>query len=233
MADDWENSSADDDFGYDGESFGEEQLNKKGSAQTVDKEGMYHFDISEVTPELDTLTKDGKPKAAQIRFDMTVMKTVPGQSPAGHKLFHRISLRRKDGQPPKEGSITAALCLGVAAGVLEVIKKEGRSVTVMKGTTNSKLHHSLWQQLKGRQVIGKVKFEKGTDGYQDKYAVPYGDFWDPRDPEVASVPKDADALAAIGVTAAPAVATPPAANGQAAAPRQAAAPAGYDDLGDL
>lgn len=212
------------DWDLDGESFGEGDL-KKGGTKTIDKEGRYHLEVSDVTPELDVCDKDGHPRSPSVLFLMTVLKSVPDQSPEGYRLFHRIFLKSRDGAPPSDTAIKSALKLGVALGLLECVEIDGRSITVAKLTKSPKIPVKLWGEAKGRQVIGRVKYEPPTGDYKGKYAVPFGDFWHVSDPEVAEVPKDEDALAAIGVkavsTAAAGVSTP------------VAAPPFQDDLGDL
>jgi hypothetical protein len=235
------------DYSFDGENFDSEKLNT-GSGETVDKEGWYHLEISDVVPELDTLDTNGNPHTPQIRFDMTVLQTVEKQSPAGHRLYHRIFLATKDGAPPKEGTVAAALRLGIACGLLEHKEKDGREVTVVKSTQNTRIPSQIWKQAKGRQIVAKVKLEKSDNPkYKDKYAIPYGECFDVSDPKVVDVPKNGEALQMIGKVVTPASSTRPAAappaaasngNGAAAAPQQQAAPTGAapfddDDLSDL
>ena len=231
---DW--GTPDEDWGYDGENFGEGDL-KRGGTLTIDKEGKYHLEVTEVTPELDMCDKDGNPRSPSVLFIMTVLKTAPDQSPEGHKLFHRIYLKSKDGSPPSETAQKSALKLGVALGLLECIEVDGRSITVVKATKSHKIPVKLWAEAKGRQVIGRVKYEPPSGDFKAKYAVPFGDFWHVSDPEVADVPKDEEALASIGIKAS----STAAANGSANNATPAAVGAGAqqppfaadDDLGDL
>lgn len=225
---DW--GTPDEDFGFDGENFGEGDL-KKGGAKTIDKEGKYHLEVTDVTPELDTLDKDGHPRSPSVLFIMTVLKTAPEQSPEGYKLFHRIYLKSKDGSPPSETAQKSALKLGVALGLLECVEVDGRSITVVKATKSPKIPVQLWREAKGRQVIGSVKYEPPQGNYKGRYAVPFGDFWHVSDPEVADVPKDVEALAMIGAKAS--AGTPVGAAAGSAAGGQSAPFGGDDDLGDL
>ena len=102
---------------------------------TLDREGWYHFDISDVTPELDPLNKDGEDKAPAVRFDLTVMKSVDGQSPQGSKLFHRIYVGVAGGGPPAEGSKKAAFQFGLGIGVLTEVKDENGEASIVDAGT--------------------------------------------------------------------------------------------------
>ena len=78
---------AGDDYAFDGGSYGQSDL---GSGDQINKDGWYHCEVSDVVLDLDTLSHQGKSKSPSIRFDLTVLETVTGQSPAGSRLFHRI-----------------------------------------------------------------------------------------------------------------------------------------------
>jgi hypothetical protein len=242
MTDNWdEGGSATDDLDYtfDGEGYDSEKLGGN-SGEVVDKEGWYHFEISDVKEELETLTNTGKEKSPCVRLDLTVMQSVDKQSPAGSRLYHRIYLASKGGKPPAEGSVKSALRFGIGVGLLKYVEKDGHEIVVDATTGSTRISHKIWQQAKGRQIVASVKLEKGDGDFKDKYAIPFGECYDPSDPKVIDVAKNADALAMIGKSVAPPsskpVAAAPATNG-ASKPAAAPAPAGAapfdDDLSDL
>lgn len=200
-ADDWgSEAESNDDWGYDGESYDSESL--RGSSNVVDKEGHYHFEIVDVKPELDVLNAQGHPKSPAICFHCNVLHSVAGQSPAGHMLFHRIYLASKGGGPPAEGAAKSGLRFGLGLGLLKYTERDGREIVVEAGTGQSRIRASLWQQAKGKQFIAQVKLEKGEGDYKDKYTIPFGEVYYPADPKVVDVPKNAEALAMIGIIAA-------------------------------
>ncbi len=217
-----------DELVYDSGAYDRGDLDTGG--EQVNKEGWYHLEVTDVKPDLATLDNNGNPHSPQICFTMMVLQTVDGQSPAGSRLYHRIYLGTKDGGPPKDAVVKAALRLGIALGLLEYTEIEGAEVPVIAGTKNTRIPASVWRGAKGRQIVANVKLEKGTGNYKDKYAIPFGECYDPMDEAVAQVEKNIDALALLGKT-------PPAAPPQQP-PKQPPAPpkapfGGDDDLGDL
>lgn len=238
-SDDWGDGGSEQDFSFDGDAFGSEQL--KGSSNAVDAEGWYHFEVADVKNELDTVSNSGQPKSPAICFHCAVMQSVPNQSPQGSMLFHRIYLGSKGGDAPAEGSVKSALRFGIGLGLLEIKEIDGREVTVIKGTTNTKIPASIWQKAKNMQFIAQIKKEKDTDRGKGRHAIPFGEVYQPTHPDVADVAMNKEALAMIGITVAAgggAAGTPPkaAANGASAAkPAAVSTPAAGadDDLSDL
>jgi hypothetical protein len=221
------------DYAFDGENYDSESL-QTGGGDVVSKEGWYHFEVADVKPELSTLDNNGNPQTPSVCLTMMVLQSVDGQSPAGSRLYHRIYVASKDGTPPKEGTVKSALRVAKALGLVELTEIDGREVTVVKGTKNTRIPSKIWADAKGRQIVANVKLEKGgtVNGrtYKDKYAIPFGEAFDPSDPAVATVQKNADCLALIGKTSA----APAAGQAKTTQPATAgAAPFDDEDLSDL
>ena len=211
---DW-NDSVDsgggDDLFYDGDSYDSESL--KGGSNSVDKEGWYHFEITDVKLELDTLTTSGQKKSPAILFTCMVMQPVEGQSPSGSLLWHRIYLASKEGGPPAEGAVKSALRFGLGLGILKYAQKDDREIVVDAASGQSRIGKGVWLGAKGKQFVSHVKLEKGEGNYKDKYVIPFGESYHPADPKVVDVPKNTEALASIGINVATSNAVPPTAAG--------------------
>lgn len=176
------------------EQFSEESLvlsgegvsvSELGVGGVVDHEGWYHLECTEVTPETQTTNKKGAPRTPSVAFEFCVLQSVDGQSPAGSRLWHRIYFS------DKEGSRKAAFVFGLGMGVLKIM---GHNV-VDAQTGETRITMATWRACQGRQVIARVVHEKGTGGYEGKYAIPFGRVFGVRDPAVAHVPKNHDAIA--------------------------------------
>ncbi|HWA99357.1 MAG TPA: hypothetical protein VG713_12730 [Pirellulales bacterium] len=169
-----------------------------GGGETVDKEGTYHFEITDVVKELDTTSTNGKDKSPCLRFDMLVLETVKGQSPAGSRHFHRVYVAGKGGTTISEGAKKNALRFGLGLGLLAEITKDDRTIIVDKLTGLPKIPLSLWDRAKGMQCIAKIKLDKGDGKYDPKHEIPFSRVYQVNDPAVADVPKNAEALAMLG-----------------------------------
>lgn len=224
MDNEWANTEEMLDFELDTEGMSGDEVDT--SRDQVDKEGWYHFEIADVVNELDTLTDSGKEKTPCVRFDLLVLETVEGQSPAGSRHYHRIYLAGKGGGPPSEGAKKMALKFGLRLGLLKETE-EGSIVTADSNKTRFGV--ALWHLAKGKQIIAAIKCEKGTGGFQDRYQIPFNEIFMVDDARVAHVPKNKDALALIGKQVTPA---PPAA--KSAGGETASQPVGgTDDFSDL
>lgn len=230
------------DFELDTEGVSADDLSGKGEA--VEKEGWYHFEVADVKPELGTVNDKGKEQTPSINFHLMVLESVKDQSPAGSRAYHRIYLASSGGHPIKDGSRNSALRFGLGLGLLAAIpsdKEEGQEKIVDKATGSTRIPSSVWLRAKGMQFIAKIKYnppEEGSKYTKGKYEIPFGRCYQVDDPQVADIPKNAEALAILGKGGsngpAPTKATskPTAA---ASAPK-AAAPATVspdDDLSDL
>lgn len=233
MADDWDSfgGAAEEKFEFDGTGRTSEGGNN------VDREGWYHFEVADVVKDLTKVSANGKPKAQSMRFDMLVMHPVEGQSPQGARLFHRITLRTKEGQPPKEGSFTAMINFLTGLGLLGQVddpEVESGKSTVELATGSKKFNIvEVCERAKGLQCIAKIVFEKGEGNYPDRWSIPYGRVFAIDDPAVVSVPRN---KAAAKLAPKPAGATAPAATAKPAAPAPTpVAPSGaeIDEFADL
>jgi len=219
MTDEWANNDTEDFENYDMDSEGTTSDEVDKSKDQVDKEGWYHFEIADVVNELDTLSDNGKEKTPAIRFDMAVLETVGGQSPAGSRHYHRLYVGGRGGGPPSDGARKMALKCALRLGLL--VDRDGKIVDPTTGLT--KFGISLWHRAKGMQCVANIKLEKGEDGYADRYQVPFNEFFQVDDPKVASVPKNMAALELTGKGESR--------SGQQKPPESGTA--GIDDLADL
>lgn len=221
-------ATAEPDFEFSGEQYGQDDLDKGGM---VDKEGWYHFEVSDVEEELETLTDKGQPKAPALCFHLTVLESVPGQSPAGSRLFHRVRFGSLQGDPPTvgppaEGSVKAGLRFGVGLGLFEYRDVDGRGVTVDKATGSTKIGWKSFLAAKGRQIVAKVTMSLETGKYKSRAEISYGVCYPLDDPAVSDVPKNRQAALAAGINLAGKAATgaaKPAATSQQATAKQGSA----------
>lgn len=227
------------DGSFDLDGFDTEGLDQGGN---VDKEGQYHFEVADVVPELDILDKEGQPKTPSVRFDLAVLHTTPGQSRAGSRHFHRIYVGSSGGGPAKEGSIKSAIRFGLGLGILRQVEQNGKSIVVDAVTGLTRITKETWLRAKGQQCVAKIgKHEDKAGKYQTSFEIPFGRVYQVDHPDVADVPKNANALALIGKASAavqaPKLAAAPSGshgNGTHAPPVATAAPAaGWDNIGDL
>jgi hypothetical protein len=195
MSDEW-GQSAVEDFAMDASEISPSDL---GGGDVIDKEGWYHLEVVDVKNEFDLLSDKGKEKSPCVVLTCNVLETVKGQSPAGSKYFHRIYVASKGGGAPAEGAVKSALRFGVGLGLFFVIEKDGREFIVDGSTGSFKIMASTWQRSAGVQFVAKIKLEKSDDPkFPDKYTVPFGRAYDPRDPAVADTPKNKEALKMAG-----------------------------------
>lgn len=195
MADEFGNVDFDDFEGFDTDPF---DMNEVRSGDTVDKEGEYHFEVTEVVPELGTVKSKDNSKAntPHVKFVCTVMQSVKGQSPEGSKFYHRVFFASKEGGEPADFLKEQALLFGVATQVLREVEVNGKLVCV---DTNGekKLHPRTFAQAKGKQFIGVVKRGQKTDKYPNP-GLEMRKFFHPEDAQVEDVPKNRQALQMAG-----------------------------------
>jgi hypothetical protein len=186
-----------DDFDIATDGFNSDELDSGG--ELVDREGAYHFEITDVKPELDTVREDGNDNTPNILFTLTVLETVKGQSPAGSRLWHRIYVGSKGGGPPADGSIKSMIVFGKGLRLLKDIEHNGKKIAVDAQSGQPKLSLALWMRAKGLQCIGNVKKEEDKTGqYKTRYGLPFGRIYHPHDERIAHVAKNADALKMLG-----------------------------------
>lgn len=236
MSTDWDTAEATTDpdaFAFDGDGMSSDDL----GSDDVKLGGWYHLECVDVVPDLGTVNKQGKPKSPSIRFDLVVLQSVDGQSAQGSRHFHRIWVGAPGGGPAAEGSRNSAFRFGLSLGLLREIERDGRKAIVDAATGSTRITLNTWMRAKGMQMVAELKVQK-DEKYGDKIEIPFGRVHQVDDPEVAKVPKNAQALRLIGKGAAPANGTSaPTASKPASAP--ASAPAAQptttaaDDFSDL
>jgi len=186
--DDWaEKAPNEDDFVMDGQGVSQDDLG--GGA--LDREGWYHFEIVDVVPELDPLSKSGKDKTPAVRFNMTVRKTVEGQSPDGTNHFHRIYVGGKGGEQIADGSRNSAMRFGLGLGLLREVEIAGQKSIVDAATNAPRITIATWRRGKGCQCVAKISKESDPK-FGDKYQIPFGRVYRPDDPSVKDVLIDQD-----------------------------------------
>ena len=177
-----------DDFVMDGQGVSQDDLG--GGA--LDREGWYHFEIVDVVPELDPLSKkSGKDKTPAVRFDMVVRKTVEGQSPDGTKHYHRVYVGGKGGEQIADGSRNSAMRFGLGLGLLREVEIAGQKSIVDVATNTPRITIATWRRAKGCQCVAKISKESDPK-FGDKYQIPFGRVYRPDDPSVKDVPIDQD-----------------------------------------
>ena len=191
MAEEWANNDTED---FETDTEGMSSTDVDSNQGQVDKEGWYHFEIADVKNELQTLSDSGKEKSPCVRFDLRVLETVDGQSPADSMHFHRVYLAGKGGGPPSDGARKMALKFGLRLGLL---KEDGEQI-VTADTNKTKFGVALWHTAKEMQIIASIKCEKGTGVYADRYQIPFNEIFLVDDDRVTKVPKNKEALALIG-----------------------------------
>lgn len=245
--DEWgSSSSAADDVSFDTSGYTAGDL---GGGNLVNKEGWYHFEVTDVVEDLEVVNKQGGQKSPSFRFDCTVLCNVNGQSPAGAVLFHRCYVGAKGGGSAAEGAVKSFLRflrgLGSVEESKELKNEAGEPIMVDEITKQPKITAQAFLRCKGRQFIARVKKEESEGKYDDKFTIPYGNTYSPLDPDVADILKDADALRLAGydpakcgkVTGQPLSGAKPAGHGNGAAKGAAAKPQNVTtagpDLDDL
>lgn len=203
------------DFCFDSSSTSEEDIKSEG---WVDIEGFYHFEVSKVELNLSLLTEEGKEQTPHIKVYLKVLQSVPGQSPAGSMLSHSIYVGSKDGSPAKKGSIDSMYRFGIGIGLLKWSNINGKVVPVLASNGSTKIPVSAWKDAVTLQTIAKVTKEKGNRGgnqqpqqgqeaepqgkqHADRFVIQMGRCHRPDDPEYAHIPKNVEAMKALGMTA--------------------------------
>lgn len=190
--DEWGDTTEQADFSLDGEGFSRDDLGPGG--ETIDKEGWYHLEVTDVKPDLEVVNNKGGDKSPSICFHLLALQTVQGQSPAGSRHYHRIYVGAKGGAPPSDGAVKSALRFGLGLGLIAEIEKDGRPVMVDKSTGLTKMPVSMWLRAKGMQFVAKVGFKPAEGKFPAGYEIPFGRCYQVDDPQVADTPKNKEAL---------------------------------------
>lgn len=199
MADDWGNEQQEPDYSFDSSEHTKDDL--YGGGEMVAVEGWYHFEVSDVKPDLDLFKSNGEPKTPCVVFSLTVLESVEGQSPAGSRLFHRVYLAAAGGGAPAEGTIKSGLLFAVGLGLMEFRDVDGREVAFDLKSGKSRLDWKRYLDAKSSQIVAHVQWSKEEEGskYKKKLEIPFGRCYQPDDPNVPpNVSLNADALALIG-----------------------------------
>jgi len=252
--DGWGGTVEGDEMNFDMDSTGVSGEDLGSGEGQVEKEGWYHWEIGDVSPELDKVKDNGKFTTPNIRFDMIVLETVEGQSPANSRLFHRMYLCKVDKDSGdvseiSEGSKKNALRFGIGLGLLAEKEdgtivvaetlKDAKTGAVIAEAGSTKIPTKLWLFAKGRQCVSKVALEASENpAYKAAYKIPFSRVYPVDHPSVADVPKNAEMLELIGkgdLVKKPAAkgAKAPAKKAAPGKPAAAAQSAAVDDLADL
>lgn len=211
--------------------FGDIDPREESKGAHVDKDGWYHFCITNVKRNLDVPDT----KTPDILFRCEVMATKNDQSPVGSVVWHRIYPKSKGGQDAKEGSKQTMARFGRGLGLIRTVVKDGVEKYVHYKTGESRMPLSMWDDAKGAHFIAKVTMESDP-GYKPKPVFRFGEVFHPYDPSTEGQPRDIEALhedrEKVMELCPFAVEDSPVANAPSA---QTAAPSSNDDddLGDL
>lgn len=165
------------------------------STLQVDKPGKYHFEIAEAREDFSLTNKRSEPQAPHILCTCVVLHTVPGQSPRGSVLWHRINLGGKGGAPLDENGKRMTISFLAGVGLLK--DQGGKFIDPQTGTTAIDIA-TLASRLKSMQFIGDPK----PDTYEGRTSWRFNfgrGVFRIDDPLVSTVPKDKGALEAIGM----------------------------------
>jgi len=199
QVDEW-GTTSNQDFELDGGGVGSEDL---GGAGSIKQEGWYHFEVTDVVAELETVGKKGGEKSPSVRLDLTVLETVKGQAAAGAKHYHRLYVGAKGGGPAADGSRNNVLRFGLGLGLLKEVETDGRHSIVDAVSGSASINMATLLRAKGMQCCAKIELQKDDTGkYGDKYEIPFSRVYTVDHPEVAKVAKNKAALAMIGKGAA-------------------------------
>ena len=172
---------------------------KISSHVNVDKTGKYHFDIVDVRPRLERNTDRGGQRRQDILVTCEVLESVPGQSPRGSLYFHSIPLSSKGGAVIDDWGRERLSAFLVGIGILR--KGEGTSVIDPETGTTAVNARTIPDRIRAvAQFVGHIKLVKSDDDrYPDKFELDRGrGAFAVDDPAVLDVPKNANALKAIG-----------------------------------
>lgn len=162
------------------------------SSPVVDQKGWYHFEVASVNVDLASTNQQGNPQSPHVLVKCTVVHTVPGQSPAGRTLYHRLTVGGRGGGPPSDGAKKATLRFLEGCGVVKWGTVNGEPVMVDAETGSDELDVETFFRLRGRHFIAAIDEQPSNDPkYPSRYAIPYGRSFAVEDPRVADKPRNA------------------------------------------
>ena len=186
-------SGFDDGFSFSTEGVDSDDVERSG---WLDKEGNYHFEISDI--KFDRSSNKGTPF---VELSLTVLHSVPGQSPEGSKLTstHYIT----------EGTRNMITLLGHRIGALKAVptgevneKGQPKFAYVDARSGAKQITPATWLAVKGSQFVGVVRMGKETerDGqkYKGRLELVTNKCWPVDSEEAVDVPKNLQAMKLIG-----------------------------------
>ena len=147
----------------------------------VNREGMYHMEVSDVEFKLDrakTYTKDGKeisePATPHVILKMKVLQTVEGQSPEGTGYWHRVFLKEKGGDELSDGKKKGLVKQLVRLGLLR-LNDAGGLIVASSGQPGFPGQQD-YEGLRGRQYIVQIdrRPPKKEKGYDESFSCSWG-----------------------------------------------------------
>lgn len=183
------------DFSFDGGGMSADDV---GGSAFLNKEGWYHFEVTDVVKDLGTLNDKGKEKTPTLKVELAVMCTVPGQCPANTRHIHRINMASKGGGPAAEGSVKSAMRFALGAKLIKEVTDGDKTSLVDAKTGSPKINVDTFMRLKGMHLIAKIKYQPPKDDFGEKWEIDFGRVYLPDDEFVAEVPKNVDILKALG-----------------------------------
>lgn len=196
-AEDFANSNG---FDFDTEGVDTTKVGNETSFN-VDKAGKYHFEVTVAENKLDIVDKDGDHVAPHVLIGLTVLHTVPNQSPEGSRMFVHLYLADKGGGPRQNWQTEQTINLIEGIGLVK--RSNGLIIDPSNGTT--KLNWETWaDRARGRQLVGDVRMSKPDPlrldprtqkPYDPRPELPFGrGLYPVADPKVKDVPKNVVAL---------------------------------------
>jgi hypothetical protein len=161
------------------------------SSPVVDMKGWYHFEVASVTCDLGVTNQQGNVQSPHVLVKCTVVHTVPGQSPAGRTLYHRLTVGGRGGGPPSDGAKKATLRFLEGCGVVRWGNVDGQPSLVDSETGSDDLDVATFERLRGRHFIAYIDEQPSNDPkYGPRFAIPYGRSYSMTDERVADKPRN-------------------------------------------
>lgn len=210
MSDDWAQDAmnsfnpdngfgADDgEFGFDTGGVDADDIDGSGRVH-ISHEGFYHLELDAVAK---FAKQDDKGELASPHVLVIGENLLDANGEGrGSIIMHRLYLASKGGGAPKPGTIKSTLNFLVGCGVLK--KVDGKVIDPTTGTTKINTA-TLADRLRGMQIIGRITLEafqedEGKADARKRATFPFGrGAFKIDDPSVHHVPKNLEALKAIG-----------------------------------
>lgn len=155
----------------------------------VNKPGNYHFQVTDVKPDLSTMKPDGQEKAPCFVLTCQVLHDVEGQSPSGSTLWHNLIVGGKGGGPPHD--FTKKMTIAFLTGIGVMKWKEmpnGMTVAVDADTGKPGVTQELIMRCKGRQFVCKIVEDERNTGPKPKFIIPFSVVHQIGSPEAEAFP---------------------------------------------